>query len=106
MPYAVVFAPEASEQLESLYLYIAERALPTIAERYTSAIVSACENLSLLPHRGVPRDDIRLGLRVTHHKGRTMIAYAVDDSARQVSIVGVFYGGQDYEVALTSDIDN
>ena len=106
MPYAVVFAPEASDQLESLYFYIAERTSPTIAERYTGAIVSACENLSLLPHRGVARDDIRPGLRVTHHKGRTMIAYAVDDDARQVSIVGVFYGGQDYETALTSDTDN
>jgi hypothetical protein len=25
----------------------------------------------------VPRDDVRPGLRLTHHKGRTVIAYAV-----------------------------
>jgi len=51
----------------------------------------------------VARDDIRPGLRVTHHKGRTLIAYAVDEGARIVSIVGVFYGGQDHEGALSAD---
>jgi plasmid stabilization system protein ParE len=48
----------------------------------------------------VPRDDIRPGLRLTHHKGRTVIAYAVDDLALVVSILGVFYGGQEHERAL------
>ena len=53
--------------------------------------------------RGVPRDDIRPGLRVTHHKGRTLIAYAVDEDSRTVSVLGIFYGGQDYEAALSAD---
>jgi plasmid stabilization system protein ParE len=53
--------------------------------------------------RGVPRDDIRPGLRVTHHKGRTLIAYAVDEGTRTVSVLGIFYGGQDYEAALSAD---
>lgn len=101
MPYTVVFAPEADDQLEELFLYIAARASPATAERYTSAIVETCETLSLFPHRGVARDDIRPGLRITNHKGRTVIAYAVDYVARQVAIVGVYYGGQDYE----SDLD-
>jgi hypothetical protein len=33
----VVFAPEASDQLEELFLYIAEESSPTIAQRYTDA---------------------------------------------------------------------
>jgi plasmid stabilization system protein ParE len=49
----------------------------------------------------VPRDDIRPGLRLTHHKGRTVIAYAVDADALTVSVIGVFYGGQDHEGALS-----
>ena len=53
--------------------------------------------------RGVPREDIRPGLRVTHHKGRTLIAYAVDEGARIVSIVGVLYGGRDLQSALSVD---
>lgn len=56
--------------------------------------------MALFPLRGVPREDIRPGLRVTHHKGRTVIAYAVDPGKRTVSILGVFYGGQDHEGAL------
>ncbi len=66
-------------------------------------MVTTCEGLALFPRRGVPREDIRPGLRVTHHKGRTLIAYAVDESTRTVSVVGIFYGGQDYEEALSSD---
>jgi len=104
MQYAVVFAPEAGDQLESLYLYIAEKASPAVAERYVDAVVTTCEGLSVFPHRGAARDDIRAGLRITNHKGRTMIAYAVDDSAHQVSVIGVFYGGRDYETALASSV--
>lgn len=66
-------------------------------------MVGTCEGLALFPLRGVPRDDIRPGLRVTHHKGGTLIAYAVDESTRTVSVLGIFYGGQDYEGALSAD---
>ena len=106
MSYTVVFAPEASDQLEALYLYIAERASPTIAQRYTEAVVATCEGLAVFPLRGVPRADIRPGLRLTHHKGRTVIAYAVDEETQSVSIVGVFYGGQDHEAALSAHRDD
>ena len=66
-------------------------------------MIATCEGLALFPLRGVPREDIRPGLRVTHHKGRTLIAYAVDEDTRAVLILGIFYGGQDYEGALSGD---
>ena len=106
MSYRVVFAPEASDQLEALFLYIAERSSPTIAERYANAVVATCEGLALFPLRGVARGDIRPGLRLTHHKGRTVIAYAVDENAQTVSVIGVFYGGQDHEGALSANWDD
>lgn len=68
-------------------------------------MVATCEGLALFPMRGVPREDIRPGLRVTHHKGRTLIAYAVDENSRTVSILGVLYGGQDLEGALAEGGD-
>jgi plasmid stabilization system protein ParE len=86
-----------------LFVYIAEQRSPAVAERYTSAVVETCERLALFPLRGVPREDIRPGLRVTHHEGRTLIAYAVDEGARIVSVVGVFYGGQGLDAALATD---
>jgi plasmid stabilization system protein ParE len=103
MSYCVVFAPEASDQFEALYLYIAEHSSPVIAERYTGAVIETCEGLAQFPLRGVARDDIRPGVRLTHHKGRTVIAYSVEEGARTVSIIGVFYGGQDHERALFAD---
>lgn len=66
-------------------------------------MVANCEGLALFPLRGVPREDIRAGLRVTHHKGRTLIAYAVDEDTRTVSVLGIFYGGQNYEAVLSGD---
>lgn len=93
MPYRVAFSPEAGDQLEALFLYIAEHGSAATANRYTAAVLRTCERLALFPHRGVARDDLRPGLRLTHHKGRAVIAYAVDDAAETVSILGVFYGG-------------
>lgn len=66
-------------------------------------MVATCERLAIFPLRGVPRDDIRPGLRVTHHEGRTLIAYVVDEGTRTVSVVGVFYGGRDHEAALPAE---
>ena len=103
MRFRVVFAPEAEAQLLELYRYIALAASPEIALRYTDAIVAYCEGLETSPHRGTRRDDIRPGLRLTNYKGRCVIAFAV--AADLVSILGVFYGGQDYESLLQADAD-
>ena len=104
MKYRVVFSPEAEEQLAGLYRYIASVASPVVAERYVNAIISYCETLETFPLRGVPRDDIRPGILLTNYKGRTIIAFAVDSEL--VSIIGVFYGGQDYQTALQDDLDD
>jgi len=104
MAYTVVFTPEAQAQLTELYRYIATAASPEIAARYTDAIVTYCESLRNLPYRGISRDDIRPGLRITNYRKSVAIAFAVN--ADQVAIIGVFYGGQDYETALQEDEEN
>ena len=96
--FGIKFAPEALEQLDSLEQYIAEVASSTVAAGYIDAIVSYCESLQSFPNRGTQRDDIRSGLRITNYRGRTVIAFAVQED--QPTILGVFYGGQDYETAL------
>lgn len=68
-------------------------------------MIETCEGLAIFPLRGVSRGDIRPGLRVTHHRGRTVIAYAVDQESRRVSILGVLYGGQDLQRALSDGGD-
>ncbi len=101
MTHRVVFSAEAEEQLASLYRYIAVAAAPSVALRYTEAIVQYCESLETFPHRGTRRDDIRPGLRTTNYRKRTVIAFTVD--AEVVSMLGVFYGGQDYESLLQDE---
>ncbi len=101
MSHRVVFSPEALEQLPELYRYIAQAASPSVALAYTEAIVSYCESLNLFPLRGTRRDDVRPGLRLTNYKKRTVIAFDVDSEV--VSIIGIFYGGQDHESLLRGD---
>jgi plasmid stabilization system protein ParE len=95
MNYRVAFSLEAAEQLVALYRYIAEMASPEIAARYTDSIVSHCNSLRYSPYRGARRDDVRPGLRVTNYRKRVVIAFDVNEGL--VTIIGVFYGGQDYE---------
>ena len=98
--YRVVFAPAAEEQLGQLYRYIASQASPDIADRFVSALVDHCEGMVTLPLRGTRRDDIRANLRITHFRKRTVIAFVVEQ--RVISIIGVYYGGQDYKAVLQS----
>lgn len=106
MRFQVTFSPEADEQLSALYDHIAEAASPEIAFRYANAVVTCCERPHTFPLRGVARDDVRPGLRITNDKKRTVIAFFVDMDAGNISIVGLFYGGQDYETLLQEDTDN
>lgn len=77
--------------------------LPT-SQHGTLSIVSYCESLCSFSYRGTMRDDVRPGLRITNYKKHAVIAFDVD--AEQVSIIGVFYGGQDYETILQDDSED
>ena len=101
MPYTIVFTPEAEAQLLELYGYIAVEATPETAARFTDGIVTYCESLSSFPLRGTRRDDVRPGLRITSYRKRVVIAFAVD--ADQAQIIGIFYGGQNYEAILKDE---
>jgi plasmid stabilization system protein ParE len=96
----VVFSPEALDRLDAIEQYIAEASSPVTAARYVDAIVAYCESLTTFPRRGTPRDDLFPGLRLTNYRGSAVIAYVATEATQQVAIVGVFYGGQDYEALL------
>lgn len=101
MTYQVVFSPEAESQLVALYFHIAEAASSGIAAKYTEAIVKECESLRTLPRRGTRRDHIRVGLRTIGFRRRVTIAFEVTHDV--VTILGVFYGGQDLEKAFEEE---
>jgi toxin ParE1/3/4 len=104
MSYNIIFSPEAETQLIELYDYIVFHASSDIALRYTEAIVNYCESLSTFPHRGTKRDDIRSGLRITNYRKRVVIAFTIESEL--ISILGIFYGGQNYEALLLGEDSN
>lgn len=97
----VVFRREALAQLDELYDYVAVAGSPQIAADLIDAIVMFCEDLAPFPMRGTARDDIRPGLRTIGFRRRAVVAFVVRDDA--VVVLGVFYGGRDYEPMLRSE---
>jgi toxin ParE1/3/4 len=97
----VIIRAMAQEQLRELHAYIVRSGRPATADRYIDALLRHCDLLGAFPMRGVAREDLRPGLRLTHYRGRTVIAYAVRPN--QVEVLGVFYGGQDVNAAFDDD---
>lgn len=82
---------------EHIERWTGERAL---ADSTVDAIRAFIKSLNTVPHRGTKRDDLRPGLRIVPFKKRTAIAIEIDDEAKVVTVLRVFYGGQDYEAVL------
>lgn len=104
MTRTVVYSPRARQQLTDLYLWIAAQSgFPSRAEDYVSAILDYCEGLADFSLRGAARDDLRPGLRTVGFRHRVIVAFAVHEKA--VEILGIYYGGQNYESLLSMEAD-
>lgn len=97
----VVFRREALAQLDDLYDFVAAAGSPMAAANLIDAIVAFCEDLAPFPLRGIARDDIRPGLRTLGFRRRAVVAFVVRDDV--VVVLGVFYGGRDYEPILRGE---
>ncbi len=93
MVYRVTYRPLAVSDLDRIYEFIALDN-PERAFAFVSRIRAHCARLSEMPERGVPRDDLALGIRTLSFERRVLIAYRLDDQA--VQIIRVFYAGQDF----------
>lgn len=94
----VDYSERATAQLEALYAYIATDSTPYKADTFVGSIIDYCDSFDTFPHRGTQRDDILPGLRLVGFRRCVTIAFTVDPEA--VMILGVFYGGQDVEMAF------
>jgi toxin ParE1/3/4 len=103
MIYKVIISPKADDQLVALREYISHKASEQTAQTYTQAILDYCASLNIFPLRGAVRNDIRPGVRITNYKKSCVIAFSV--AGDTVEILGIFYGGQNYESQLADDID-
>ena len=103
--WTVVFAAAALDDLTLIERHLTE-AYQSFGEtaqeaaRHAAAriadILSTAERLVTAPHRGEAHDDLLPGLR---HLAldRSIYWFVVDDLARQVRILALFFGGQDHQ---------
>jgi toxin ParE1/3/4 len=77
--YVVVLRREAIDDLIWMRRYIENEAGDEIAQGYIDRIKSFCEGFDILPERGSPREEIRIGLRVVVFEQRVTIAYRIQD---------------------------
>lgn len=103
MNYEVNFSFEAETHMMKLYLHISAAASDEIAGNYIRAIVRQCNSLSTFPKRGAQRDDIRSGVRIFGFRRRISIAFQIGETS--VTILGVYYGGQNFEALLKEPED-
>jgi toxin ParE1/3/4 len=97
MIYDVTIRPEAEQDLQTIYDLIAEDN-PSAAIAFIRRLRELCRSLDALPRRGVPRDDLRPGLRILGVERRAVIAYRIVGNV--VEVTNIFYGGRDYEAIL------
>jgi toxin ParE1/3/4 len=95
---AVVFTPEAQDDLLDLYDYISDHSNSTRALGYITRIEKVCMSLQRLPNRGTLREDLRPGLRVIGFERRILIAFRVDDDS--VAVLRILYGGRNVSLAF------
>ena len=104
MPHRIEFAEASERDLELIFDHLFEsylgfgestvHALDHAAERIMH-IRAAAEGLTLFPELGTARSDILPGLRFMV-MDRAIYWYDVDDQARTVRVLGIFFGGQDH----------
>ena len=94
----LTFSEAAADDIISLHNYIAENSGGRTAGRYVLRIQRACENLVYFPQRGSRREDLGPSLRTIGFERRATIVFSAGDD--EVTIIRIFYGGQDFEAAF------
>lgn len=92
----------AVRHLNELWDYVARKHSAQAANQLILQLVDFCNTLSDFPERGQTRDDIHPGLRIYGYKRRAVIAFTVTGPV--VEILGVYYGGRDYEPLLREQV--
>lgn len=96
MNYRIRFHPLFARDLDAIALWILDYAGPDVAARKLGEIEAAITTLKSTPHKGSLRDEIAPGIRAIPAARKAVVAFVVDDDAREVLIYAVTYGGADW----------
>ncbi len=102
MSYRIRFHPAVAGDLDAIAGWIVEHAGPEAAERRLAEIEAVIATLRDTPHKGSIRDEIAPGLRAIPAGRRAVVAFFVDDTAREVLIYAVSYAGADWIARSTA----
>jgi len=94
--YRIKFHPLVARDLDTIAKAIIDYAGPDIAARKLAEIEAAIATLKTTPHKGSIRDEIAPGLRAIPAGRKAVIAFVVDDDAKEVLIYAITYGGADW----------
>lgn len=97
MIFAVRYHPETACDLLRITERLVAYSGPEVAARRIEQITGVARNLASFPHRGADRSDVAQGLRPIMAADQNAVLTAmVDDNAREVLILAVAYGGEDW----------
>jgi len=99
---AIVWSPEAEEDLIEIWSYLADQASPQVADTQLGAVENATVNLEHWPYSGRRRDSLLPGLRSVP-AAPYVIFYRVRGDA--VEIVRVLHGRRDID-AIFGDLSD
>jgi plasmid stabilization system protein ParE len=92
MSYRVVFDPDALDDLDNIFVYLAPEMGALPARRYVGRIRSYCEGFSTFPKRGTRRSDLGEGIRLVGYRYKATIVFQVTDDT--VAILRIFARGR------------
>ena len=98
----VEYGRYAQRHLDELWNYVADVNSAQAADRLVLQIIEYCDALSDFPHRGHVREDIGPGIRVYGYQRRAAVAFTVTEAV--VEILGIYWGGRDYEPPLHAQL--
>lgn len=97
----IAYRPSARGDLRAIGRWFTVRVSREFATSYLQRIRGRIDTLSYGSERGRLRSDLRKGLRIVAIMKSITVAFVVTDDT--VIILRVFYGGQDWERALSAD---
>ena len=96
MSYQINFHPLVVRDLDVIAHLIISYSGHEVAARKLVEIEAVVTSLKDFPHRGSIRNEIVSGLRAIPAGRKAVIAFVVDDDAREVLIYAISYGGSDW----------
>ena len=98
--YQVIFDERAHSDLVGIQSYLSDARSDAFAENFVARIVTFCESLRTIPHRGTQLTIDGVSLRIVSWHRSVTVAFQVNDKTQSVFVLAILYRGRDVPAAL------